>query len=75
MQSEIDALTAQVAEVDALNALFSEFDTLKEQFAFIMANTKGNHVQNLGSPNELRHYSGSVHDMPWVDHAASCYMI
>jgi hypothetical protein len=44
MQSEIDVLSKQVAEVEALKAKVAEFEQLKEQFAFIMANIKGNHV-------------------------------
>ncbi|WJX58465.1 hypothetical protein P8452_43915 [Trifolium repens] len=51
MQSEIDVLSKQVAEVEALKAKVAEFEQLKKQFAFIMANIKGNHVHNIGSPN------------------------
>jgi hypothetical protein len=47
MQSEIDLLTTQVAEVEALKAKVAEFEQLKEQFAFFMANIKGNHVSQL----------------------------
>ncbi|KAK2354515.1 hypothetical protein QL285_092020 [Trifolium repens] len=56
MQSEIDVLSKQVAEVEALKAKVAEFEQLKEQFAFIMANIKGNHVHNIGSPYEIRRH-------------------
>ncbi|KAK2430545.1 hypothetical protein QL285_028869 [Trifolium repens] len=56
MQSEIDVLSKQVAEVEALKAKVAEFEQLKKQFAFIMANIKGNHVHNIGSPYEIRRH-------------------